>query len=137
MKNAILSIAVMASMVFVSCKSEAKKETKKVPTEVVKQIATTAISFGVRGNCGMCKRTIEKAANSVGGVVNAIWDVDQKKIAVSFDESKIDAMAIHTAIAASGYDTEKVAGSEAAYKDLPGCCKYDHAMAMNVAIEMK
>ena len=137
MKNVILSIAVIASMASVSCKSEAKKETKKVPTEVVKEIATTAISFGVRGNCGMCKRTIEKAANSVGGVMNAIWDVNQKKIAVSFDESKIDAMAIHTAIAASGYDTEKVAGSEAAYKDLPGCCKYDHEMVMNVATEMK
>ena len=137
MKNVILSIAVIASMASVSCKSEAKKETKKVPTEVVKEIATTAISFGVRGNCGMCKRTIEKAANSVGGVMNAIWDVDQKKIAVSFDESKIDAMAIHTAIAASGYDSEKVAGSEAAYKDLPGCCKYDHEMVMNVATEMK
>ena len=137
MKNVILSIAVIASMASVSCKSEAKKETKKVPTEVVKEIAKTAISFGVRGNCGMCKRTIEKAANSVGGVMNAIWDVNQKKIAVSFDESKIDAMAIHTAIAASGYDTEKVAGSEAAYKDLPGCCKYDHEMVMNVATEMK
>ena len=46
-------------------------------------------------------------------------------------------MAIHTAIAASGYDTEKVAGSEAAYKDLPGCCKYDHEMVMNVATDMK
>jgi mercuric ion binding protein len=124
-------------MAFISCKSEAKKETKKVPTEVVKEIAKTDISFGVRGNCGMCKRTIEKAANSVGGVMNAIWDVDQKKIAVSFDESKTDAMAIHTAIAASGYDTEKVAGSEAAYKDLPGCCKYDHEMVMNVATDMK
>ena len=137
MKNVILSIAVIASMASVSCKSEAKKETKKVPTEVVKEIAKTAISFGVRGNCGMCKRTIEKAANSVGGVMNAIWDVNQKKIAVSFDESKVDAMAVHTAIAASGYDTEKVAGSEAAYKDLPGCCKYDHEMVMNVATEMK
>ena len=137
MKNVILSIAVIASMASVSCKSEAKKETKKVPTEVVKEIATTAISFGVRGNCGMCKRTIEKAANSVGGVMNAIWDVDQKKIAVSFDESKIDAMAIHTAIAASGYDTEKVAGNEAAYEDLPGCCKYNHEMVMNVATDMK
>ena len=137
MKNVILSIAVIASMASVSCKSEAKKETKKVPTEVVKEIAKTAISFGVRGNCGMCKRTIEKAANSVGGVMNAIWDVNQKKIAVSFDESKVDAMAVHTAIAASGYDTEKVAGNEVAYEDLPGCCKYNHEMVMNVATDMK
>jgi copper chaperone CopZ len=85
----------------------------------------------------MCKSTIEKAAKGVGGVMSAIWDVDQKKISVSYDHSKTAPMAIHTAIAASGYDTEKVAGSEAAYKDLPGCCKYDHEMVMNVATEMK
>jgi mercuric ion binding protein len=137
MKNVILSITVVVSMAFISCKSEAKKDTKKVSTEVVKEIATTGISFGVRGNCGMCKRTIEKAANSVQGVTNAIWDVDQKKIAVSFDGSKTDAMAIHKAIAASGYDTEKLAGSEEAYKGLPGCCKYDHEMVLNVATSVK
>jgi mercuric ion binding protein len=137
MKKVILSIVVIAAMTLTSCKNDAKKEIKMETTEVSKEMAATDVTFGVRGNCGMCKSTIEKAAKSVDGVVNAIWDVDQKKIAVSFDESKIDAMAIHTAIAASGYDTEKVAGNEAAYKDLPGCCKYDHEMVMNVAIEMK
>jgi len=100
-------------------------------------MATTDFSFGVRGNCGMCKSTIEKAAKGVGGVTSAIWDVDQKKIAVSYDDSKTAPMAIHNAIAASGYDTEKVAGSEQAYKSLPGCCKYDHDMVMNVSVETK
>ena len=137
MKKVILSIAVIAGLAFTSCKNEAKKEIKTTTTEISAAVVKTNLTFGVRGNCGMCKMTIEKAANSVEGVASAIWDVDQKKIAVSFDESKIDAMAIHTAIAASGYDTEKVAGSEAAYKDLPGCCKYDHEMVMNVATEMK
>ena len=46
-------------------------------------------------------------------------------------------MAIHNAIAASGYDTEKVAGNEEAYDGLPGCCKYDHNMAMNQSGEIK
>jgi copper chaperone CopZ len=137
MKKVILSMAVLATLAFTCCKNETKKETKKGPTEVVNEMATTDFSFGVRGNCGMCKSTIEKAAKGVGGVMSAIWDVDQKKISVSYDDSKTAPMAIHTAIAASGYDTEKVAGSEAAYKDLPGCCKYDHEMVMNVAIEMK
>lgn len=50
---------------------------------------------------------------------------------MSFDDSKTDEMAIHNAIAASGYDTEKVAGDLEAYEGLPGCCKYDHDMAMN------
>jgi len=137
MKKVILSMAVLATVAFTGCKNEAKKETKKGPTEVVNKMATTALSFGVRGNCGMCKSTIEKAANSVGGVTSAIWDVDQKKIAVSYDDSKTAPMAIHKAIAGSGYDTEKVAGSEQAYKGLPGCCKYDHDMVMNVSVETK
>lgn len=94
-------------------------------------------SFGVRGNCGMCKKTIEKAANSVEGVSKAVWDKEQKKIDVSFDSSETNEMAIHEAIAASGYDTEKVNGSEAAYKNLSGCCKYDHDMEMNQKGEKK
>ena len=131
MKKVILSAVIIAATVFVSCKNEGKKETNTNKTEVSKEVATIEISFGVRGNCGMCKSTIEKAANNVDGVATAVWDVDKKKIAVSFDESKTNVMAIHKAIAASGYDTEKVAGSEDAYKNLPGCCQYDHEMKMN------
>ena len=137
MKKVILSIAVIAAMAFTSCKNEVKKETKTIATEVSKEIALADLTFGVRGNCGMCKRTIEKAANSVEGVASATWDVDKKKVDVSFDANKTNAMTIHNAIAASGYDTEKVAGSEEAYKDLPGCCKYDHEMTMNQTSEMK
>ena len=95
------------------------------------------ISFGVRGNCGMCKTTIEKAANSVEGVATATWDVDLKKIAVSFNDAKTDALSIHNAIAASGYDTETVLGNLEAYNSLPGCCQYDHEMAMNLVAEVK
>ena len=135
MKKVILSMAVIAGLAFTSCKNEAKKEIKTTTTEVSAAVVKTNLTFGVRGNCGMCKMTIEKAANSVEGVASAIWDVDQKKIDISFDDGKIDAVAIHKAIAASGYDTEQVAGNEEAYDGLPGCCKYDHAMVMNVSTE--
>jgi copper chaperone CopZ len=135
MKKVILSVVVIVAMSFTSCKNETKKETETTTTEISKEIATTDLSFGVRGNCGMCKTTIEKAVHSVEGVANATWDVDKKKIDVSFDDTKTTAMAIHNAIAASGYDTEKVAGSEDAYNGLPGCCKYDHEMAMNLSGE--
>ncbi|WP_458627107.1 heavy-metal-associated domain-containing protein [Winogradskyella sp. PC D3.3] len=131
MKKVILSVAVIAAVVFTSCKNDAKKETETTTTEVSKDMAMTDLSFGVRGNCGMCKSTIEKAANAVEGVAKATWDVDKKKIDVSFDDSKTDAMVIHKAIAASGYDTEKVAGNLEAYDGLPGCCHYDHEMEMN------
>ena len=135
MKKVILSIAVIAALVFTSCKNEAKIEVKTTKTEVTVTAIKTNLTFGVRGNCGMCKKTIEEAANSVEGVASAIWDVDQKKIDISFGDGKIDAVAIHKAIAASGYDTEQVAGNDEAYDGLPGCCKYDHAMVMNVSIE--
>ena len=131
MKKVILSIAVITAMAFTSCKNEAKKETKTIATEVSKEVAIVDLTFGVRGNCGMCKSTIEKAANSIEGVASATWDVDKKKVDDYFDANKTNAMTIHNAIAASGYDTEKGEGSEEAYKDLPGCCKYDHEMAMN------
>ncbi|PKQ45465.1 heavy-metal-associated domain-containing protein [Confluentibacter flavum] len=132
MKQVILSIAVIVTMGLTSCKDNTKQETEGTTTiEASKDMATTNISFGVRGNCEMCKTTIEKAANGVAGVVNANWDVDKKKIDVSFDDTKTDAMAIHKAIATSGYDTEKVAGIEDAYNNLPSCCKYDHDMMMN------
>ncbi|MEM5563914.1 heavy-metal-associated domain-containing protein [Psychroserpens sp. AS72] len=137
MKKVILSVVAIAALGLTSCKNETKKVEDTTKTEVSKEIAMTDLSFGVRGNCGMCKSTIEKAANSVEGVVSANWDVDKKKIDVSFDDTKTDAMAIHKAIAASGYDTEKVIGSEEAYKDLPGCCQYDHEMMMNQSGEMK
>ena len=133
MKKVILSMALIAGLAFTSCKNEAKKEIKTTTTEVSVAAVKTNLTFGVRGNCGMCKMTIEKAANSVEGVSSAVWDVDQKKIDISFDDGKIDAVVIHTAIAASGYDTEQVAGNEEAYDGLPGCCKYDHAMVMNVS----
>jgi mercuric ion binding protein len=133
MKKLILSWAVITALVFTSCKNVAKKEITTTTTEVSVAEAKTNLTFGVRGNCGMCKMTIEKAANSVEGVSSAVWDVDQKKIDISFDDGKIDALVIHEAIAASGYDTEQVAGNEEAYDGLPGCCKYDHAMVMNVS----
>ncbi|MGJ8760892.1 MAG: heavy-metal-associated domain-containing protein [Polaribacter sp.] len=129
MKKVILSLAIIAAVGFTSCKNDSKQKTET--TEVSNVIANRTLSFGVRGNCGMCKSTIEKAANALDGVINANWDVNKKKIEVSFDDTKTDATAIHKAIAASGYDTEKESGSEDAYKGLPACCKYDHEMAMN------
>jgi copper chaperone CopZ len=137
MKKVILSAAIIIALGFTSCKNDTKKEVSSTTKEVAKEVAMTDLSFGVRGNCGMCKSTIEKAASSIDGVTAVNWDRNKKKIDVSFDSSKTDIMAIHNAIAASGYDTEKVKGNEEAYKNLPGCCKYDHTMAMNQSGENK
>ena len=135
MKKVLLSLAIVATMVFTGCKSEKKDTTKVDQTET--KIATTNASFGVRGNCGMCKTTIEKAVNEIDGVSKADWNKARKKIDVSFDGSKTNVDAIHNAIAASGYDTDKVAGNEEAYKGLPGCCQYDHSMEMSLTSDVK
>jgi len=141
MKKTMLSAAVIMVIAFTSCKNEVKEansdtEIVTVPetemtTSGAQDVTMVETTFGVRGNCGMCKKTIETAAQSVAGVSSANWDVDAKTIEVVFDENTTDKMAIHNAIANSGYDTDKVAGREEAYKDLPGCCKYDHEMEMN------
>lgn len=126
----MLSIAVLAVIGMTSCKNQT--EEKQETTEEVNEIAMAETTFGVRGNCGMCKKNIETAANNVDGVVMANWDIDLKKIDVKFDDTKTDEKAIHKAIAASGYDTDEVAGNEDAYKDLPQCCQYDHTMEMSL-----
>jgi copper chaperone CopZ len=91
---------------------------------------TTDASFGVRGNCEMCKATIEKAATSIEGVTKAVWDKENKKINVSFDASKTSVMNIETAIAGAGYDTENIKASTESYAALSGCCQYAKDMKM-------
>ena len=120
---------IVGTLVFTGCKSEKKETTKTEQTK--SKMAVTEASFGVRGNCGMCKATIEKAANSVVGVASATWDKAKKKIDVSFDATKTDVKTVETAIANSGYDTQNMMGNLDSYKELPQCCKYDHDMKMN------
>ncbi len=136
MRKVILGVALLATIGLVSCKNETKKEAQ-TEQGASKEIAMTNATFGVRGNCGMCKNTIEKAVNEVDGVAFAEWDKLRKQINVSFDDTKTNLNAIHNAIAASGYDTDKVAGNEDAYGDLPGCCQYDHEMEMSLKGEVK
>lgn len=86
-----------------------------------------AVNFGVRGNCGMCKRTIEKAAKSVKGVSKANWNRKKKKIYLVVDK-KTKILKIHQAIAKSGYDTDKIIAQKKDYEKLFSCCKYDRKM---------
>lgn len=140
MKKLQIGIVAITIASFMSCKDAAKatgSEEPQIKSEVTEAIALTDVSFGVRGNCGMCKSTIENAANSVDGVENAVWDVDAKNIALGYNPAKTDINAIHNAIAASGYDTELVSGAAKAYDELPGCCQYDHEMEMNQTVTEK
>ena len=82
------------------------------------------ITFKVFGNCEMCKERIEKAMK-LQGVKSCVWNVDTKIATVIFDTHSVAPDGIHKAIAAVGYDTEKVRADDKAYKKLPGCCQYE------------
>ena len=82
-------------------------------------------TFKVAGNCGMCETRIEKAANSVDGVVSADWDKESKMIDVKFNSEKVDIQKVHMAIAKAGHDTKMYKAENEVYDKLPGCCKYE------------
>lgn len=90
-------------------------------TPVANEMTT---KFKVYGNCEMCKKRIEKAAN-IGGVTFADWDVDSKMLTVTFDAAKVKPSQLHKAIAAVGHDTEQERASDEVYANLPGCCQYE------------
>ncbi len=136
-KKVILSITIIAAIGLASCKDVEKNESTNTEQTTTKDIVITKATFGVRGNCGMCKSTIEKAANTVDGLETVAWDGAKKQVSVSFDSNKTTVDAIHKAIANSGYDTDKFSGNVESYNNLPGCCQYDHEMAMNQSGEVK
>ena len=96
--------------------------------EKIVELMGTETSFGVKGNCGMCKKTIETAAKSLDGVINAEWDVNTKQVSLVYDSQIVDLMSIHKVIADSGYGTELVENNTDSYENLPLCCKYDPNM---------
>ena len=96
--------------------------------EKIVELMGNETSFGVKGNCGMCKKTIETAALSLSGVTNADWDKQTKQIKLIYDPQIVDLMSIHQAIANSGYGTELVENNMDSYDNLTLCCKYDPKM---------
>lgn len=84
--------------------------------------------FKVLGNCGMCKKTIEKAALGAGATT-AMWDMNTDMLAVTFDEKKTTTDAIQKAVAKAGYDNAGYKADDKAYGNLAGCCQYDRTGA--------
>ena len=86
-------------------------------------------SIGVKGNCGMCKTTIEKAVKELDFVVEAEWGIQSKILDVKFNNpTNFDINELNTAITESGYETMNTTANQASYDALPMCCKYDRNM---------
>lgn len=83
----------------------------------------------VWGNCGMCKKRIEKSAKSAGAI-SASWDADKLALEITYDEKETNSIKIQQSIAEAGYDTQDITADDKAYDKLSGCCKYERKAAL-------
>ena len=118
----------------VSCMNNKQPEVKviEVPATKTAEIIKSDVTFGVRGNCGMCKSTIESATMSIEGVDTASWSTESKMLSINVSTEINDQFIndIHNAIAKSGYDTELSIALDEDYDKLPMCCKYNREMVI-------
>ncbi len=91
-------------------------------TTVVAQTEKTTIS--VRGNCGMCKARIEKAAIKTKGVKYAVWQTDTETLTFIYNAKKTTVSQVSANIAAVGHEANGVAVVDSVYAALPMCCQY-------------
>lgn len=82
------------------------------------------VTVKIDGNCDMCEKAIESAANQKK-TASLDWNKDTKQAIVTYDESKTSPDEILKRVALAGYDNEKFLAPDDAYAALPGCCKYD------------
>lgn len=107
-KNILMAITLLLSITI------ANAQIKNARTENVK----------IYGNCGMCKKNIETAAN-VKKVAKADWNADTKMATITYDAKKTNSDEILKRIALAGYDSDKFLAPDAVYDQLHGCCQYD------------
>jgi copper chaperone CopZ len=112
MKSFIKSICVIALALFTTNISSA--QTKNLKEVEVK----------VYGNCGMCKKNIEKAGN-VKGKSTVVWNADEAMAKITIDSTKTSIDDILKKIAAVGYDSDKFRAEDKVYENLHGCCQYE------------
>ncbi len=84
---------------------------------------TKSETFNVSGECGMCKKKIEKAAKEAGASY-AVWNLQTKVLNVTYNASNTSASIIQQKIASVGYDTPQHKSTDEAYNALDECCQY-------------
>lgn len=84
---------------------------------------TDVVTIQTSAICESCKNRIEKALKATDGIVSANLNLDNKKIKVKYDPTKLTPDQIRTAIAKTGYDADGVKADADAYNNLPKCCQ--------------
>lgn len=108
--NKTITMLSIALMMLTSCDAQVNN----AKTETVK----------IYGNCGMCKKTIEKAGNSENIAV-VEWNKDTKMATISYDSTKTSLDEVLQRIANAGYDSDDFRAPDKVYNQLHGCCQYD------------
>mgnify|MGYP000730304372 FL=1 len=131
-----LSLIIVLLIVYflrdMSFNDPANSDINDVKAEAIVELMGTETSFGVKGNCKMCKKTIEASALSLEGVLKADWDVKTKQVSLVYDDQMIDLISVHKAISDSGYGTDLNELNKEAYDNLPLCCQYDPDMQTDI-----
>lgn len=107
-------------------------KTLKISSLIILFVAIAQISFGqtksetlkVAGECGMCKKKIEKAAKEAGATY-AVWNTQTKMLSVRYSSASTNSAKIQQKIADAGYDTPQFKATDDAYNKLEQCCQYD------------
>ncbi len=120
-KSLIQSVVVIAILL----SGTLHAQVKNAVTETVK----------VYGNCGMCKKNIEKAG-TVQKEATVVWDEATKMARITYDPKKTNQAAILKRIALAGYDNEQFLAPDEVYDNLHGCCQYDRE-AKTPAIQLE
>lgn len=90
------------------------------------------LNIEVKGNCGMCKTRIEKAALKIKGVKYAQWDIPSNQLTLVINENKCSPQDIKKAIAAVGHDTDDFRATDEVYHSLPPCCQFRDPNSINM-----
>lgn len=62
-------------------------------------------TFTVLGmSCGHCKMAVEKALKGVAGVTEAVVDLTNANVTVTYDNTKVDQATLQEAVKKAGYD---------------------------------
>jgi hypothetical protein len=88
----------------------------------------------IYGNCSICKKTIESAAN-VKDIVQVEWNKDTKMAFLTYDEKKTNQDEILKRIGLAGYDSDKFLAPDNVYAKLEICCQYERTGKVVAKVE--
>ena len=88
----------------------------------------------IYGNCSICKKTIESAAN-VKDIVKVEWNKDTKMAVLTYDEKKTNQEEILKRIGLAGYDSDKFLAPDNVYAKLETCCQYERTGQVVAKVE--